>query len=519
MGTYTPGTLYEYDMILSLKQSGINAQLLNLYNTPNPDSDDPDDTLISHTLNLGFEEYVDKKTGQKKKDQAGLTANIECPKIDINAVLNHVHDDPYKSRGVQLSIKMKTGTLTYWDRGDLESRKTDGWTFKWDANLGVSNIQDIEEEVIHPKVREALRRARANLKDTHGIPEEDFLPSAIMCLFESTKLMATLKLFDENGKDMVQDAIVEAFITHISTTFRNTGKYPWVLGYGIAVKPIADPRPGSPMFLPSRFWLSTTPAKAVNGRWVDPDDATLNFCMINSDVHDERKVDPTRNWYAGILAEPFDVTTKATNMHTDGTFAMSSNMFFNHWIKPVIFDSFDVKNYDYRGGDTPKITRDEGGRSSSKVQDWSYTSTPRRGGIPSPDPPEPIKYSGTIWCDVQYTSTFLDGGHLDPDTLRRIVVDITGSDSTRNVPPKMELSLEITPGSSGDWAFKKIKWPNGPNGFDNLNHGADKVVQVIWKAVSSPGTVYVMPNGDLFDFNGLDCDETGNLYSHIKYKI
>ncbi|KAJ3545144.1 hypothetical protein NM688_g5656 [Phlebia brevispora] len=501
-------------MILSLKQSGINAQLLDLYHTPNPDSDDPDDTLISHTLNLGFEEYVDEETGETKKDEAGLTADIECPKIDINAV-----SSLYKSRGVQLSIKMKTGTLTYWDHGHLKSRKTDGWTFKWDANLGVSNIQDIEEEIIHPKARQAVKLAIANLKDAHQIPEEDFLPSAIMCLFESTILMATLKLFDENGKDMVQDAIVEAFITHISVSYRDTGKYPWVLGYGIAVKPIADPRPGSPMFLPSRFWLSATPAEAVDGSWVDPDDATLNFCIINSDVHDERKVDPTRNWYAGILAEPFDVTTKATNMHTDGTFAMSSNMFFDHWIKPVIFDSFDVKNYISKGGATPKITHDEGGRSSSKVQDWEHRGLPS--GAPHPDPPV---YSGTLRCDVQYTSTFLDGGHLDPDTLRRVIVNITGSasgDSKDNfhVPAKMELSLGITAGSSGDWAFEKIKWDIAPNGYGNYGDGAYKMGQAIWNAVSSVGTIYVMPNGDVFDFNGLDCDDAGSLYSHIKYKL
>lgn len=236
-------------------------------------------------------------------------------------------------------------------------------------------------------------------------------------------------------------AIVEAFITHISVTFRDTGKYPWVLGYGIAVKPIADPRPGSPMFLPSRFWLSTTPAEAVDGSWVDPDDATLNFCIINSDVHDESKVDPARNWYAGILPEPFNVTTKATNLHTDGTFAMSNNMFFNHWIKPVIFDPFNTAEY-IGHGRSPTIKGGEGDRTSSKSQDWSA----RIGRAGQGDGPDPFRNgtlmtalsvsmnpdtdrSGTIQCIVNYTSTLLDGGYPSEDTLRRIVVNIAGTSS------------------------------------------------------------------------------------------
>ncbi|KAJ3553756.1 hypothetical protein NM688_g3449 [Phlebia brevispora] len=454
----------------------------------------PDDTLISHTLNLGFEEYVDEETGETKKDEVGLTADIECPKIDINAV-----SDLYKSRGVQLSIKMKTGTLTYRDHGHLKSRKTDGWIFTWDANLGVSNIQDIEEEIIHPKARQAVKQLIANLKDAHGIPEEDFLPSAMMCLFESTTLTNSLKLYDENGKDLVEDQVVEAFITDISVTFRDTGKYPWVLGYGIAVKPITDPKPGSPVFLPTQFWLSTTPAKAVDGSWVDPDDATLNFCMINSDAHDERKVDPTQNWYAGILPEPFDVKTKATNLHTDGTFAMSNNMFFNHWITPVIFDPFDTAEYVGSGGSTPKIKGGEGDRTSSKLQDWEVRIG--RGG--DPGGADPYR-DGTIQCVVKYTSTLLDGGYLSEDTLRRVVVNITGTswgDSVENFssPASMDLSLGITPGSSGDWAFEKIKWDVGPDGFNNFN-GAYKVGQDIWNAVSSVGTVYVMPNGDFVRF-------------------
>ena len=46
------GTLYEYDMILATTQHAINAQFVNLYNTPDPE--DFTKTLIPNCMTLGF---------------------------------------------------------------------------------------------------------------------------------------------------------------------------------------------------------------------------------------------------------------------------------------------------------------------------------------------------------------------------------------------------------------------------------------------------------------------------------
>ena len=110
------------------------------------------------------------------------------------------------------------------------------------------------------------------------------------------------------------------------------GENHYVLGYGIS-QAIPHPVTGIPAFYPAKFYLSTTPNKNSPGQ------ATVNFCIINGDYHDENLVDPTKNLNAGILSEPLvDLTRGKNAKNKDGILGMSNNIFFKHWIVPTIFD-------------------------------------------------------------------------------------------------------------------------------------------------------------------------------------
>jgi hypothetical protein len=143
---------------------------------------------------------------------------------------------------------------------------------------------------------------------------------------------------------------------------------PYVLGYGIT-QAIPHPVTGIPAFYPAKFYFSTTPNKNSPGQ------ATLNFCIINGDYHDESLVDPTKNLNAGILSQPLVDLTRAKNLKSDGVLGMSNNIFFKHWIVPTIFDGF--------GGTTPgsalkiplashssKNTGGNGSRFATQYSDW-----------------------------------------------------------------------------------------------------------------------------------------------------
>lgn len=147
------------------------------------------------------------------------------------------------------------------------------------------------------------------------------------------------------------------------------GENHYVLGYGIS-QAIPHPVTGIPAFYPAKFYLSTTPNKNSPGQ------ATVNFCIINGDYHDENLVDPTKNLNAGILSEPLvDLTRGKNAKNKDGILGMSNNIFFKHWIVPTIFDGL--------GGTSPgsalkmplasQSSRNTGGKGSryaTQYSDW-----------------------------------------------------------------------------------------------------------------------------------------------------
>jgi hypothetical protein len=72
MANATPGTLGEFDLVLSVTQASLNAQFLHLFLTPLQN----DDTkyLINHSFVLKASD----------KTVAGIFGSIECPQVLMN---------------------------------------------------------------------------------------------------------------------------------------------------------------------------------------------------------------------------------------------------------------------------------------------------------------------------------------------------------------------------------------------------------------------------------------------------
>ena len=88
-----PGTLAEFDLVLSVTQDALNAQFLHLFLTPL--SDDDSQCLINHSLVL--------KPSPKSK--AGIFGFIESPQVLMN--LPNVIEN---ARVVKLAFKFLTNT-------------------------------------------------------------------------------------------------------------------------------------------------------------------------------------------------------------------------------------------------------------------------------------------------------------------------------------------------------------------------------------------------------------------------
>lgn len=121
------------------------------------------------------------------------------------------------------------------------------------------------------------------------------------------------------------------FLAYFTTTYSRTDHLPWVLGYYVT-QHIPHPDKTLPAFWPVKYWYSTTPYSK------NADQATLNFCMLTSDSHEDTLVDPQKNPQAGIISSPFLDVTRADNLPSDGILAISSTTFYHHWLKPVVMD-------------------------------------------------------------------------------------------------------------------------------------------------------------------------------------
>lgn len=142
---------------------------------------------------------------------------------------------------------------------------------------------------------------------------------------------------------------------------------PYVLGYGISQK-IPHPVKGHSAFRPSKFFLSTTPCKNDSGQ------ATLNFCMINANDHqlDDPLINPEETPSAGVFTPPLALKTRSVNLKSDGVFAASNALFFNHWLKPAILVPFDFgERVAKDSGCVLERTTTEGGNGLASASSYS----------------------------------------------------------------------------------------------------------------------------------------------------
>ncbi|THH11238.1 hypothetical protein EW146_g8116 [Bondarzewia mesenterica] len=552
-----PGTLAEYDMILSISEAAIDAQLAVLFNTPNPTNFDVN--LIPNVMKLGYISY-NQKTGKYQPSKVGVTANIQCPTVEIT----DLGDGATKWRSIRLVIHMDSGSLTYWDVSgsdpELDHLDVSGWTVSWVAQLGSRDIQNIEEEAMHPGAKKAIDNV---FKE---VPHEDYLVSSLFCLFESTRVANSFSLKDQNGNQVKSDSVAGAFLNSLIITYKNLDptQYPYVLGYGISQK-IPRPVTGTPLFCPSKFYFSTTPYTG------DGSQATLNFCMVNGNDHSSNDplVDPEQNPSAGVFSEPFVYTTRAVNLKSDGTFAVSDILFYTHWLKPTILDPFvnvgkklsnNAKSTNYE----VKYSSGRGTADSSTYQSWSSDWIESGNWFTGK---HEHKFSGNSSVTIDWSSVLQSRpqGDIPVSQKRDLNVNVKGTIYNRmdlrqptlfghldegyvDATTDWDFSLLIQSANDGKWSVTRTTW-NVPGTTTQGKHltvwayleaalalfsgdvlnlltvllagmGSlpDDTFDGIGSQLQSISTALIMPAGDVYTFLGLDCDGEGNLYSHIKYK-
>ncbi|KDQ12833.1 hypothetical protein BOTBODRAFT_33979 [Botryobasidium botryosum FD-172 SS1] len=536
----TAGTVAEYDMIFAVSQKAINAQFANLYETDNPKNFD--EKLIPNSVKLGFIAWDEDDKKWVDSDE-GVSAEIECPTVD----LNNPGTGGTLYRSLRISIKIKTGTFTYWytagGNPKLKSIDVAGYTFSWVAQVGARNIQDLEEEAMHPD-------AKKGIKDTLAeVNHEDYLVSSLFCLFESTQVANSFALTDANGKAVESTTQVGAWLNSLTKTYEllDAKKYPYVLGYGVSQK-IPQPETGTPHFFPAKFWFSTTPYSD------DKDQATLNFTMINGDAHDGQLVDPVNNPSAGLLSPALIKLTRATNLQSDGIFAASNNMFVAHWLTPCLFSKIDFAPiYGTIAATVVEQIKPTKGSPKASKNVARYTEW-----VTDEDGKGRRKWTGMYNVNITYSSTLQSqtSGEIAADTKRNITIVIDGDvydkeeyqkksgsswidEGYYDATTKWGMSLLVTAADDGKWkvtAKDVTHLPGtttiGEHTNSNCDNATRKYVDFtvdvkghlladyygILQTIPTISPRIVMPAGDVYTFLGLDNDDSGNVYSHIKYK-
>lgn len=171
-----PGSLADYDIVLSISEEAINRQLGLLYSkkittTGNPDDLPPPTPLegggaaapSTYLINHDLEIHVTDTTGELDK-KTGIFGHIECPTVSFTNVKQNDHRrvrvsfkfkrdeskvepavvDP---KDVVPSIDCKDSMFWYWVVKGRTAIPTpqiiNGWTMSWEARIGRRDIQDI----------------------------------------------------------------------------------------------------------------------------------------------------------------------------------------------------------------------------------------------------------------------------------------------------------------------------------------------------------------------------------------
>jgi len=122
------------------------------------------------------------------------------------------------------------------DTGKMVSADLTGYEASWKCKLGTRHIQNVMEELIKPaespndpttaaqglidKMKDILPQKRPD--DT--VPPEDFLVSAMFCLFEANEAMEGFRITDSDGKD-IQGATFVSLMGLIVEYFESESLY------------------------------------------------------------------------------------------------------------------------------------------------------------------------------------------------------------------------------------------------------------------------------------------------------
>lgn len=158
----SPGSLAEYDIILSISEEAINRQFDLLYKKKIPDggalppppgmeaegvaSPPPAKYLINHDLEIHIAD--EGLTGEAEIDyEAGIFAHIKCPKVSFkDSGTSNKGRIMFEFEGVE-GAKEPDSLFRYWvgkgKNAETRSQNINGYTMSWEVNVGQHNIQDI----------------------------------------------------------------------------------------------------------------------------------------------------------------------------------------------------------------------------------------------------------------------------------------------------------------------------------------------------------------------------------------
>ncbi|KAL0945254.1 hypothetical protein HGRIS_000764 [Hohenbuehelia grisea] len=408
---FTPYTLNEFDIVLSINEAAINAQFLHLFLTelrptltadgtalepppPVPGQLEPDkEYLISHRLEL--------KKGPKSKE--GVFGYIESPRVSFNnenqrtvtvmfkfldnklgtpgdpALGIPAYDAKYDSVA-KIRVEDKDGEIS------IEPFPLNGHTICFDAILKNAEIQTImEKRYMHPDTYKAIE---------HGINSELLLPSSLFCLFQGDQIASSFKILDPSGKRVQGRETVDEIMLKFTSRFAEkaanakptdtfvasegrglpTPDNPFVLGYGIS-QVVPEASKGVPVFNLPNFQFSVTGSSK-------PGLATLNYLMLTKPIHASANIQQNLN--AGLFDQTLLSTIHADYLDTkkgtpvfDAVMGLSRELFVEQYIIPQICDAYGPKPPQIPGFTTsssgPKIEKyasDVGGFNTVTSTDW-----------------------------------------------------------------------------------------------------------------------------------------------------
>ncbi|KUJ19605.1 uncharacterized protein LY89DRAFT_496240 [Mollisia scopiformis] len=420
----TPGTLAEYDIILSISEEAINRQFQILYDKkidekggalpppPGMEQDGvapppPSKYLINHELEIHLAE--EGLSGQPEIDyESGIIGHTKCPKVSFkDSGTSNKGRISFEFERVE-TAKEPDSVFKYWvgkgKAAETRSQVINGYTMSWEVNLGQKNIQDIAGELLNPAESNSSPETLHPdaVKAITPLANEHFTIASIFCIFEAAQIADSFRLFDAESKPL-PDVFHTSFMTKVAGYFsllqrkikpgRATPDHPFVLGYGLSQtlptipsrQPNAIPDSTPKFFIPRKYNVTVTPGQGSNFTA-----GTFNFCILthrdeNQPGRDPVRSDPSKNLNAGKLDKTFFDLTR-TREH-DGLMAFARDLIFDNFLCKEVANSFFIdieaifkKAMDKGSIDSSEYKTTPSMNLSSQPPSWSKKQTAELSG-------------------------------------------------------------------------------------------------------------------------------------------